>query len=41
MDRVSEEAARTKIKGLDGQEHELQETWAGRPVVLAFVRHFG
>ena len=41
MDRVSEAAALTKIKDLDGQEHELKETWAGRPAVLAFVRHFG
>lgn len=41
MDRISEEAARTKIKGLDGQEHELRETWAGRSAVLVFVRHFG
>jgi hypothetical protein len=41
MDLIAEEAARAKIKGVDGQEHELKDTWEGRPAVLAFVRHFG
>jgi hypothetical protein len=41
MDRVSDEAAETKIRDLDGGEHTLRETWAARPAVLAFVRHFG
>ena len=39
--RIAEDVARSKIRGLDGQERELQETWARQPVVLAFVRHFG
>ncbi len=41
MDRVSSDAACTKIRDLDGREHELKETWAAQTVVLAFVRHFG
>lgn len=41
MDRVSEEAAHTRIWDLDGREHELKEAWRERPAVLAFVRHFG
>ncbi len=41
MDHIAEEAARAKIRDLNGQEHELKETWEARPVVLAFVRHFG
>ncbi|MGQ0814036.1 MAG: hypothetical protein ACT4O1_06175 [Gemmatimonadota bacterium] len=40
IDLMSDEAARSKIEGLDGQEHELRETWAEQPAVLAFVRHF-
>jgi len=41
MERISDEAARAVVRDLDGGEHELRETWAARPVVLAFVRHFG
>ena len=41
MDQIAEEAARAKIKDRNGHEHELRETWEARPVVLAFVRHFG
>jgi hypothetical protein len=41
VDRISEAAARSRIKRVDGQEQELRETWATQPVVLAFVRHFG
>jgi len=41
MERVSEGAAHTQITDLDGREHELKESWAGRPAVLAYVRHFG
>ena len=41
MDHVSEEAAHAKITTPDGQECDLQEAWRGRPVVIAFVRHFG
>ena len=41
MDRISDDVARLKITDLEGREHELGETWAARPAVLAFVRHFG
>lgn len=41
MDTVSEYAAHAIIEDLHGQRHELRETWAVRPAVLAFVRHFG
>lgn len=41
METIPDEAARARVKGLDGTEVTLQELWAGRPVVLAFVRHFG
>jgi hypothetical protein len=40
MDHIPAEAACARIIGLDGQERELKETWAERPAVLAFVRHF-
>jgi hypothetical protein len=40
-ERIPEPAARARILDLDGQEHELRELWAQRPVVLVFVRHFG
>jgi hypothetical protein len=39
--RVGDDAARARVRDLDGGEHELRELWAARPVVLAFVRHFG
>jgi hypothetical protein len=41
MDKVDDGAASSLIRDLDGNEHELNETWAEKPVVLAFVRHFG
>jgi hypothetical protein len=41
MDIVSEEAGRSPLEDLGGRTLELKETWADRPVVLAFVRHFG
>ena len=41
MEKIPEAAARAKIRDLEGTEHELQETWRERPVVLAFLRHFG
>ena len=41
MDNIPEDAAHSIICDLDGKEHELVETWARRPAVLAFVRHFG
>jgi hypothetical protein len=40
-ERIPEPAARARILDLDGQQHELRELWAQRPVVLVFVRHFG
>lgn len=40
-DLVPDAAARARIQDLAGGEHELRELWASRPVVLAFVRHFG
>lgn len=39
--RIPEDAARARIRDLDGGEHELRELWAERPVLLVFVRHFG
>jgi len=41
MDTVDEGAAKSTIRDLEGNEHELREAWADKPVVLAFVRHFG
>ena len=41
MEKIPEAAARAKIRDLEGAEHELQETWRERPVVLVFLRHFG
>ncbi|HUP90116.1 MAG TPA: hypothetical protein VM100_12215 [Longimicrobiales bacterium] len=41
MDRIPEDVARIKISDLAGQEHALGATWATKPAVLAFVRHFG
>lgn len=38
---MSVEAARARIRDLEGSELELAELWSERPVVLAFVRHFG
>jgi hypothetical protein len=41
MDILEEEIARLPILGVDATVHELRDTWAGGPAVLAFVRHFG
>jgi peroxiredoxin len=41
VNHVSETAARSLVRDLDGGEHELRELWAERPAVLVFVRHFG
>lgn len=41
MNSVSPQAASAVIRDLDGNEVALQELWRDRPVVLAFVRHFG
>ncbi len=41
MDTVDDGAAATKIRDLDGNEHELRAAWAEKPAVLVFVRHFG
>lgn len=30
-----------KVTDLDGREVELASLWEDRPIVLAFVRHFG
>ena len=29
------------LDGIDGQQHRLGDLWADRPVVVAFLRHFG
>ena len=29
------------LPGADGLDHRLGEYWAGRPVALVFLRHFG
>lgn len=41
METVSETAGRAVVRDLEGNEHELRELWAEKPVVLAFLRHFG
>jgi len=41
LDHIPPEAAAQRIADLDGRDFELRETWASRPAVLAFVRHFG
>jgi hypothetical protein len=41
VDRIPDEAARLRIRDLDGGERDLAELWATRPAVLVFVRHFG
>ena len=41
MKTISPAAAAAVIRDLDGRELALQELWRDRPVVLAFVRHFG
>ena len=41
MTTVSPQAAAAVIRDLDGREVALQELWRDKPVVLAFVRHFG
>ncbi len=41
MDTVPAAAADAIVKDLDGGEHRLAELWRDRPVVLAFLRHFG
>ena len=41
MESVSNDAADAVVVGIDGREYRLKDTWAERPVVLAFVRHFG
>lgn len=39
--KVPTDAARAKVRDLDGNEVELQSLWAERSVVLVFLRHFG
>jgi hypothetical protein len=41
MDVIPDAAARTRIRALDDSDVELKQLWAEKPVVLAFVRHFG
>jgi len=41
MKRVSTKTGQLEVLDLDGGKHELAQLWAERPVVLAFVRHFG
>jgi len=41
MEKLPEAAAHAKIRDLDGAEHELEELWRDKPVVLVFLRHFG
>ena len=41
MDRIDDGAAASRVRDLDGQEHELRELWRERTAVLVFVRHFG
>lgn len=41
MATIEPEAARAVIRDLKGQERPLGDLWADKPVVLAFVRHFG
>jgi hypothetical protein len=41
MPTLEPEAAQAVIRDLDGNELPLGTLWAEKPVVLAFVRHFG
>ena len=41
MAAIASEAAQAVIRDLDGNELPLARLWAEKPVVLAFVRHFG
>ena len=29
------------LTGIDGSDHRLGDLWADKPVVVAFLRHFG
>jgi hypothetical protein len=40
-ERIDAAAAQVRIRDLDGHELPLSATWAERPAVLVFVRHFG
>ena len=40
-ERIDAATAAVVIRDLEGGELSLSRTWAERPVVLAFVRHFG
>jgi hypothetical protein len=41
MANVSEALGACTVQDESGQPHQLGEVWSKRPVVLAFVRHFG
>lgn len=38
---LSERLAQLAVRTTSGEPRRLGELWAERPVVLAFVRHFG
>lgn len=40
MEHASAALARAEVLDASGTKHHLEETWAGRPVVLVFLRHF-
>ena len=41
MDRVPVELESLQVVDAEGRRVRLGDTWARRPAVLAFVRHFG
>ena len=40
-ERVGKAAAAAEVEDLEGRRHRLDSLWTERPVVLAFLRHFG
>jgi hypothetical protein len=40
-EKVPLDAARAKVRDLEGNEIDLGSLWAERSVVLVFLRHFG
>lgn len=41
MSNTAVQLAELHVQDLDGRRVVLGELWAERPVVLAFIRHFG
>jgi hypothetical protein len=41
MERVPSDLAEAEVLTPEGASVRIAETWEDRPVVLAFVRHFG